>query len=49
MIIANFQMDPQEVELPCEVKNVLINNLTDVKLDGCRLSLDGYQLVVVEF
>ena len=49
MIIANFQMEPQEVELPCEVKNVLINNLTDVKLDGCRLSLDGYQFVVVEF
>lgn len=49
IIIANFQMEPQEVELPCEVKNVLINNLTDIKLDGCRLSLDGYQFVVVEF
>ena len=48
LIIANFQTDSQTVQLPCEIKKVLINNLTDVKQNGCNLLLDGYQFIVVE-
>lgn len=48
LVIGNFQKEAQTVTLPSEFKKILINNYPDAMLDGCELTLKGYQVIVGE-
>ena len=48
LVVGNYQWDEQEITLPSECKKVLINNYTDMVLDGNSVKLHGYQVLVVE-
>ena len=41
-------LDEQEIELPGACKKVLINNYPDVVIDGNKIKLHGYQVLVLE-
>ncbi|AOR24823.1 alpha-glucosidase [Clostridium taeniosporum] len=47
MIIANYQRDEQEIEMP-SYKNVLINNYETVNAEENKLKLQGYQVLILE-
>jgi oligo-1,6-glucosidase len=48
LVIANYQSEPRKLPLPGTVKKVLLSNLDSVKYDETSISLDGYQVAVVE-
>lgn len=48
LVIANYQSEPRKLPLPGTVKKVLLSNLDSVKYDETSISLDGYQVEVVE-
>ena len=48
LVLGNFQKDPQDVELPAPVKNLLLSNLPEVVLEGGTARLQGYQILVAE-
>ena len=48
LVVGNYQWDEQEIELPGACKKVLINNYPDVVIDGKKIKLHGYQVLVVE-
>lgn len=48
LIIGNYQTAEQDVELPCEYKQVLLNNYPELIKDGAALKLRGYQAVILE-
>ncbi len=48
LVLANFQTAPQEVVLPGEAKQVLINNLDAYQVNSGVLRMEGYQLLVLE-
>ena len=48
LVVGNYQWDEQEIELPGACKKVLINNYPDVVIDGNKIKLHGYQVLVVE-
>jgi len=48
MTVANYQKKDVEYQLPGDVGKVIINNLDEINLDGSKLSLKGYQAVVLE-
>lgn len=48
LVIGNYQKEAQSAELPSSVKNVLINNYPDMNLEGNTVSLQGYQVLVLE-
>ena len=48
LIIGNFQKDAQEAILPCVPKSVLINNGPEVCLDQNKITLKGWQFLVLE-
>ena len=47
-VVGNYQWDEQEIELPGACKKVLINNYPDVVIDGNKIKLHGYQVLVLE-
>ncbi|MDO5423123.1 MAG: alpha-glucosidase [Eubacteriales bacterium] len=47
LVLANFQKEPRKVELPGEVKEVLIDNLDGAVIEGKTAELKGYQFVVL--
>lgn len=48
LIVGNYQWEEQEIELPGACRKVLINNYPDVVLDGNKIKLHGYQVLVLE-
>jgi oligo-1,6-glucosidase len=48
LVIGNYQMETQAVELPSEYKKVLLNNDADLALEGLTLKLKGYQVIILE-
>ena len=48
LVVGNYQWDEQEIELPGACKKVLINNYKDVVIDGNKIKLHGYQVLVLE-
>lgn len=48
LVIANFQKEKQNVTLEHAPRNVLLNNYHDLLLEGCTLTLENYQVVVLE-
>ncbi len=47
LVIGNFQLEEQSVELPGKVKEVLLNNYHDICMGGKVLVLKGYQALVL--
>ena len=48
LVVGNYQWDEQEIELPGACKKVLINNYPDVVIDGNKIKLHGYQVLVLD-
>ena len=48
LVIGNFQKEAQNVTLPSECKNILINNYPDAEINGTEVQLKGYQVLVLE-
>ena len=48
LVMGNFQTDKQDVVLPSEIKKVLINNCENIDIKNNIVTLEGYQLLVVE-
>ena len=48
LVVGNYQWEEQEIELPGACRKVLINNYPDVVLDGNKIKLHGYQVLVLE-
>ena len=48
LVVGNYQWNEQEIELPGACKKVLINNYPDVVIDGNKIKLHGYQVLVLE-
>ena len=48
LVMGNYQKEPQTLPLPSAPKKILLNNLHDLKTDGERVTLDGYQVIVAE-
>ena len=48
LVVGNYQWEEQEIELPGACKKVLINNYPDVVMDGNKIKLHGYQVLVLE-
>lgn len=48
LILANFQKEPQTIELPSACKKVLLNNYSEVQMNDGQITLDDYQAVVLE-
>lgn len=49
LVIGNFKMDEQEIELEEPYKKVLLHNYDIVRGNGMKLLLKGYEVVVLEF
>lgn len=48
LVIGNYQTAPQKILLPDGMKKIIINNMTDVDLQGNELTLAGYQFLIIE-
>lgn len=48
LVLANFQKEARKISLPGEVKEILLNNLSDLSVDGKEVELGSYQFVVLE-
>ena len=48
LVVGNYQWDEQEIELPGACKKVLINNYPDVVIDGNKIKLHGFKVLVLE-
>ncbi|MBD5518796.1 MAG: alpha-glucosidase [Lachnospiraceae bacterium] len=48
LVIGNYQRDEQEVVLPGAYKNVLLNNYHDIAENKERITLHGYQVLILE-
>lgn len=48
LVIGNYQKEEQEIILPTVCKKVLLNNYTDVAMEGGVIKLHGYQLLILE-
>lgn len=47
LVLANYQPEPQKVELPEGYDKVLMNNYPDFALEGNTLSMKGYQFIIL--
>ncbi len=48
LVIGNYQKEPQEVTLPTAYKNVLLNNEKELAENNGTITLQGYQVLVLE-
>lgn len=48
LVIGNYQMDIQTVTLPSSYKHVLVNNYADIAENGQTISLNAYQVLILE-
>ena len=49
LVMGNLQNQSRNVELPGEVKNVLLNNQEEVQIQNGTISLNPYQFVILEY
>lgn len=49
LVMGNLQSQSRNVELPGEVKNVLLNNQEEVQIKNETISLNPYQFVILEY
>ena len=49
LVMGNLQSQSRNVELPGEVKNVLLNNQEEVQIKNGTISLNPYQFVILEY
>ena len=49
LIMGNLQGQSQNVELPGDVQNVLLNNQEEVQIKNETISLNPYQFVILEY
>ena len=49
LVMGNLQSQPRNVELPGEVKTVLLNNQEEVQIKNGTISLNPYQFVILEY
>lgn len=48
MVLANFQNEEQIIELPKLYNKLLINNCSEIKEEGNKIRLQGYQVLIFE-
>lgn len=48
LVLANFQKEDRNVQLPKEIKKVLLNNLTDLTEKGKEVTMGSYQFIIAE-
>ena len=48
LVIGNYKTQPQTLTLPSKIKNIVLNNLPQLKTDENEITLEGYQAVVLE-
>ena len=48
LVIGNFQKEEQSVTLPSACRKVLIDNYPDLIAEGDQVTLQGYQVLVLE-
>ncbi len=48
LVIGNYQKEPQTIDLPGDVKEVLLNNVKNISIEDGKIHLEGYQAVVLE-
>lgn len=48
LVIGNYQTEEQTVTLPSPYKRILLNNYSDLSQEGTTLSLQCYQVLVLE-
>ena len=49
LVMGNLQSQSRNVELPGEVKNILLNNQEEVQIKNGTISLNPYQFVILEY
>lgn len=48
LVIGNYKTQPQTLTLPSQIKNIVLNNLPQLKMEGNEILLEGYQVVILE-
>ncbi len=48
LIAANYQKDPQTITLDMPYKNILLSNYATIKENNMQITLNGYQVIVLE-
>ena len=48
LVIGNYKTQPQALTLPSQIKNIVLNNLPQLKTEGNEILLEGYQAVILE-
>ena len=48
LVLGNFQKEPQSAVLPSAYKKVLLNNYPEVSVSGNTVTLDNYQVLILE-
>ena len=48
LVIGNYKTQPQTLTLPSQIKNIVLNNLPWLKMEGNEILLEGYQAVILE-
>ena len=48
LVIGNYKTQPQTLTLPSQIKNIVLNNLPQLKMEGNEILLEVYQAVILE-
>ena len=48
LVIGKYKTQPQALTLPSQIKNIVLNNLPQLKMEGNEILLEGYQAVILE-
>ena len=48
LVIGNFKTEPQTMTLPSKIRNVVLNNLPKLRIEGDTIMLEGYQAVILD-
>lgn len=47
LVLGNFRKEEREIELPVDVKAVLLSNVDQSEIRGRRIRLEGYQALIL--
>lgn len=48
MVVGNYQNEVQEITLPSDCQNILLNNYADITQNGNTIQMYGYQVLILE-
>ena len=48
LVIGNYKTEPQTLTLPSKIQTIVLNNLPQLKTEGDRIMLEGYQAVILD-